>query len=188
MSWDHGDYFQIRFSIGRSRRYHSMMRDFYRRLADLVTAIGAVSGTSAFVALFLSDRSSLLAKWLTGVIATASILNLVFGFGKKADLHDKLCKDFTKLASEMISLPANKQNLLAICAKRILIEVDEPTVRRVIDLRAAREEERASGISPDKLLPLTWLQERTPLGYFCDFDLAEVQKRLAKRASECRSA
>jgi hypothetical protein len=183
VSWYNGDCYDVLFGVGKSRRYHAMMRDFYRRCADAVTAITALSGTSAFVALFLEDRTTLVAKILIGLIAAASTLNLVFGFAKKADLHDKLCRQFTALAAEMATLPPVEENRRAICAKRLLIEVDEPTERRVIDLRAHRDEERSHGVPFDCQLPLTFLQQRTWFGYFFDFGLAEVQRRLAERAN-----
>jgi hypothetical protein len=187
VTWDDDDYYDVCVGVGKSRRYHAMMRDFYRRCADAVTSVSAISGTSAFVALFLQDRSSVAAKWFTATIAVASILNLVFGFSKKADLHDKLCRQFTQLAAAMTLWPANKGNLAKARAERLTIEVDEPTVRRVIDLRAHNDEIRARGVLPDRLVPLGWLQQRTWLGYFLDFGLAGVEARLRLRAESDRT-
>lgn len=187
MSWSEGDFAQINFAIGKSRRYHSMMRDFYRRLSDAVTAITALTGTSAFVALFLADRSTIWAKILIGMIAAASTLNLVFGFSKKSDTHDKLFKDFTKLSSELELLPATDKNLQKMRAKRKNLEVEEPSIRRVIDLRACLDEERSWGMADEDLIPLGWWQTRTPLGYFFDFGLSGVDERRAKRPSAAAS-
>ena len=178
MTWDDEDYYEVCVGVGKSRRYHAMMRDFYRRCADGVTAISAISGTSAFVALFLEDGNSVAAKWLIAAIAVASILNLVFAFSKKADLHDKLCREFTHLAAEMTLWPATKANLAKARAERLRIEADEPTVRRVIDLRANNDEWRSRGV--ENLLPLSLLQQRTWLGYFFDFGLVGVDKRWRK--------
>jgi hypothetical protein len=178
MTWDDGDYYEVCVGVGKSRRYHAMMRDFYRRCADGVTSVSAISGTSAFVALFLEDRQSVAAKWLIAAIAVASILNLVFAFSKKADLHDKLCRQFTTLAADITLWTATKANLTKAQAERLKIEVDEPTVRRVIDLRATNDEWRSRGV--EMLLPLGFLQQRTWLGYFCDFGLLGVEKRWLK--------
>lgn len=180
MSWS-GEGYETCVAVHKSRHYHAMMRDFYRRCADLTTAISALSGTSAFVALFLADRASVAAKALTGIIAITSVLNLVFGFSKKADLHDTLCRRFTELAAEMAAWPETETNITKARTKRIRLEVDEPTVRRVIDLRAQNVEMRARGVLEKKLNPLSFLQDRTWLGYFLDFGLAGVSKRRAQR-------
>ncbi|MFA5600905.1 MAG: hypothetical protein WCY15_01645 [Phenylobacterium sp.] len=177
MTWDDDDYYDVCVGVGKSRRYHAMMRDFYRRCADTVTAVSAISGTSAFVALFLQDRNSTVAKWLTATIAVASILNLVFGFSKKADLHDKLCRRFTQLAADMTLWPATEENLAKARAERLLIEMDEPTERRLIDLRATNDEWRSRGV--EIMLPLGFFQ-KTWLAYFCDFGLSGVERRFAK--------
>jgi hypothetical protein len=182
MTWDDDDYYDACFGVNKSRRYHAMMRDYYRRCADTVTSISAISGTSAFVALFLTDRNSTAAKWLIGLIAVASILNLVFGFSKKADLHDKLCRQFTGLAADMAEWTATKVNLQRARAGRLRLEVEEPTVRRVIDLRAHNDELRSRGVPIERLVPLDFLQRKTWLGYFLEFGLSGVDKRLKRRA------
>lgn len=146
-----------------------------------MAAVSAISGTSAFVTLFLADRNTLPAKILTGLIATASILNLVFGFGKKADLHDKLAREFTKLAADIEVLPATPSNLAKCKARRLNIEADEPTVRRIIDLRAQNDEWRSRGVRHDRLCPLGYFQRRSWLAYFFDFGLGDLEARLKER-------
>lgn len=177
MNWDEGDFYDIACGVGRSRRYHSAMRDFYRRIADFITAITAISGTSAFVAIFLVNRAAWPAQVLTFVIAAASTLNLVYGFGKKADLHDKLTREFTKLAGEIELWPPDAQHLAKARSRRVNIEVDEPHVRRLIDLRAQNDEWRARGIPYERFAPLTDRQKSWWLAYFMDWGLDKLEAR-----------
>ncbi|KQS55918.1 hypothetical protein ASG17_07660 [Brevundimonas sp. Leaf363] len=157
------------------------MREFYRRIADLITAISAVSGSGAFVALFLVDRTTLIAKILMAVVGVTSTLNLVYGFAKKADLHDKLTKDFTKLAADMALWPADDEHLHQARSRRITIEADEPHVRQLINLRAQNDEWRARGVPEDRMCPLTKRQKSWWLAYFMDWGLAELEDRIHER-------
>lgn len=181
LSWDVGDCYDVAFGVGKSRRYHSAMRDFYQRLSDLITTVNALTGTSAFVALFLEDRGALSAKLLIGLIAIASVLNLVFRFQKKADLHDSLVKRFAKLAVWMERTPATEANRREACAQRLEIEADEPTVRRIIDLRAHNDELRSRGVPLARHLPLGWSHRNLPFGYCFDYGLAGVEERMKSR-------
>jgi len=179
-TWDDDGYYDLAFGVGRSRRYHAFMREFYQRLSDWTLAAQALTGAAAFVALLPAQPNSLLAKLLTAVVAIAATLDLVFRFSHKARMHDDLCRKFTQLAADMAEMSATPENLQRACAARIRIESEEPTERRLIDLRAHNDELRARGIPLDRLVPLAFWQ-RSWVAYLFSFGEDGIAKRLKAR-------
>jgi hypothetical protein len=171
MSWDDGDFYDVAFAIHRSRRYHAKMRAFYQTFHDYTTAATAISGASGFVAI-VAD-AAVIAKVLTAIVAIASSLDLVFGFDKKAALHDGLCRRFTDLAARLEEWDQTIENLRRAKEARLEIEKDEPSEKRLIDLIAQNEESRSRGVSTDKLVKLTWWQRR--FGYLFTFGMKEIE-------------
>ncbi len=104
------------------------MRAFYQGCHDYTTAATAISGTSGFVAVL--SNAPKLAAWLTAVVALASTLDLVFGFDKKAVVHDALCRRFTELAAKIEAMSATEDNLIKAKEQRLAIEVTIPRQSR----------------------------------------------------------
>ncbi len=172
MTWNDDGFYDVSFAVNKSRRYHAKMRAFYQASHDYATAATAISGTSGFVAV-LADASTA-AKVLTAIVAVASTLDLVFGFDKKASLHDNLCRRFTDLAAKIEDTKPTLENFHKIREERINIEKDKPTERRLIDLLAQNEECRARGIKdPGDLISLTRAQRY--LGYIMTFGMRKIE-------------
>lgn len=176
-SWNDGEYYFCSFAVHKSRRYHAKMRAFYQTCYDLTVAATAITGSAAFVSLF--GDAPTLAKWLTGTIAIASTLELVFGFSKKAELHNRLCRRFTKLAASLEKMPVTTDSLITVRSKRLQIERDEPTEKRLIDLVAYNEESRSRGVSAENLVPISKYQR--VFGYVCTFGLTKIDQWWATR-------
>ena len=97
------------------------MRAYYQRLNDLVLAANAVLGAGAFMAL-LGGRGTLLAQIFIGIVAAGSALNTILSWGKKAKVHDELCRRFTGLAAKIAEWDATEANHKKACAERLKIE------------------------------------------------------------------
>jgi hypothetical protein len=138
MTWNDGEFYDVSFAINKSRRYHAKMRSFYQSCHDYSTAATALSGASGFVAVLSSAPT--IATYLTAIVAISSTLDLVFGFDKKASIHDGLYRRFTALAGTLEELPATMPSLVRAKEQRLAIEIDEPTERRIIDLIAQNDE------------------------------------------------
>ncbi len=178
MSWDDDGFYDASFAINKSRRYHAKMRAFYQAAHDYSTAATAISGTSGFVAVLAWAPRVALA--LTAIVAISSTLDLVFGFDKKALVHDGLCRRFTALAAKIEDTPATLENLCKVKEARLEIEMDEPTERRLIDLIAENEECRARGVEEKELVVLT--NKQRYFGYIITFgmDKIEAQRKQAQ--------
>jgi hypothetical protein len=153
------------------------MRAFYQASHDYTTAATAISGASGFIAVLSS--ASTIAAWLTAIVAVASTLDLVFGFDKKAATYDGLCRRFTDLAANIEELPATPDSLKKIREKRLEIEKDEPTERRIVDLLAQNEESRSRNVSPNKLLKISRAQR--VFGYVITFGMKNIEDQYNNR-------
>lgn len=159
------------FAVGRGRRYHSKMQRFYQTWHDAVMAANALLGAGAFVVL-IGGSNTVLATVLTGIVAAASALETVLKPSEKASLHSDLSRRFTQLASDIARLDPIPKNLRRVASARLAIEVDEPPVRRLVDLLAHNEECRGRGYGEEHLFPLSAWQRR--LGYCADFGMKRL--------------
>lgn len=171
-SWEEGEYFELACGVGRSRRYHARMQAFYQSWHDGVAAANAVLGAGAFLALLGSIHPSVPIT-LTGVIAFINAFETVLKPSTKAEKHGSLQQRFTQLASEIVSAEPTPRNLQKLSAKRLLIDADEPPIRRLADLAAQNEEWGARGIA--RSIPLTWAQ-RSFLGCGFTFGMGRLEK------------
>ena len=180
LSWHDDPCYDTSFGVAKSRRYHAMFRDFYRRCHQLALALTAFAGSAAFVSLLPANPNSALAKVLTAIVAFATISDLVVDFSKRADQHDALCRRFTELDAKIRAWdPPTHDHYRQACAERIRIEADEPNRQQLINIRAQNEEESARGVPLDRLLPLGFWQ-RSWLGYFFTFGEGGLRKRILK--------
>lgn len=173
MSWNDGDYYYASFAVHKCRRYHARLRDFYRSAHNLILIANIVASSGAFVALLGS--LPWLATVLSGLVAVASLCDYVFQTEKTSALHAELCRKFTGLAADIEGLEETPDNLRRVRAKRLKIEADEPSEKRLVDLWAQREEERARGVEEARLIPLSRLQ-RSFLGCMFTFGMRRLER------------
>lgn len=167
-----GGYYYVAFAVEKSRRYHSKMRAFYEWCYYLTRAATALTGTASFFVVLANDLG--IAKYLTGVVAVSAALDSVFRFNRKARVHDLLCRRFTDLSAKIAVWEPKPAALRKARAVRLLIERDEPPVRRLIDLQSHNEECRALGKAEGLLIPLS-LGQRT-FGYVFTFGMKKLEK------------
>jgi hypothetical protein len=180
MSWDQGDYYDASFGVHKCRRYHAKLRDFYQAAYNFTVASNACAASGAFVAVLGS--LPILAGVLSGIVALASLLESIFRYEHTARYHQDLCRRFTELAAEIERLPATPKNLARIRARRLEIESDETTEKRLIELMASNEEARSRGVVEAQLQPLSWSQ--CHFGYFKTFGMRRLEKRKAKMEAD----
>lgn len=118
--------YKLDIAIRKSIRYHAKRRRFFENWHNISNAIAAISGSSAFAALWSGDNGHI-ALTLSAVVAISTSLDLVIGFAKKSSQYDELLKRFSRLLHETIVCPHTAENLTKWQAERIVIEEDEPT-------------------------------------------------------------
>lgn len=187
LTWDDEECYFVSFGVGKARRYHAYMREWYKRLHDLSAACAAVAGSAAFVALLPEAPNRRLVQSLAFIVTVATVLDLVLNWGKKADEHDELNRRFTELAAKMHEWEPSEESRLRACAERLRIEADEPTERRLIDLWAHNDELRARGVRFGELVPLSRWQ-RLPIAYFLTFGLGRLEERMRARDEAAKAS
>lgn len=146
-------------------------------------AANALLGAGAFIAL-IGGSGTMLATVLTGIVAAASAVETVLKPSDKARLHSDLTRKFTGLAADIMTCEPTQNNLQKVRAARLKIEMDEPPVRRLVDLLSHNEECRSRGISDEHCWPLTSLQRR--VGYCADFGMKRLDEWHANRSAAKR--
>lgn len=170
MTWQSGDAYNVSFGISKCRRYHAMLRDHYRRLHDTTLLLNTVAASGAFIA-FLGSLTEM-SVYLSAVVGLGSLFDLTCRWEEKARLHQELCQRFTQLAAKLERIEPTPGNVSRLKAKRLLIEADEPSVKRLVDLVAQNEEARSRGSSD--LVPLNRLQVR--LACWGSFGMGRLEK------------
>ena len=179
LSWHDDPFYDTSFGVAKSRRYHAMFRDFYRRCHQFSLSCTALAGSAAFASLLPANADFVVAKWLTAIVALATTSDLVGDFAKRSDQHHQLCRRFTELDAKMREWdPPSLEHLKQACAERIRIESDEPNIQSLINIRAQNQEEYARGVPFERLVPLGFWQ-RSLLGYFVSFGETRLRKKIA---------
>lgn len=173
-------FYDLDFSIHKSRRYHESLSRFYAGWRDRFRIVTAVAGSGAFV-LVVSDVSWL-AEGFTGFVALWAVLDIIASPDKKSDIHFDLSKRFTVLAAELETAARSEHALIALKAKRLEIETLEPPCKRLVDLAARNDECRAREFDPDDLVPISTWQRR--FGWYFDFGIERLERWKVERRQQ----
>ena len=147
---------QLSFAVIRSVKYHEYRQRHFKFWIDLFTFLNIVLGMltvylfahSQSLELILGSFTAL--KFAPGIaIAIVSSLMLVFRLSDKAQLHTSIRVDFQKLAVDLRNLDVeNRVDATTVSEgskRRTEIEVNEPPVLRVLDVRCHNETNQAMG-------------------------------------------
>jgi len=174
-----GEFYDLDFSVHRSRRYHEKLARFYASWRDRFRIVTACAGSGAF--LLIVRDFQVAAEFVTAFVALWAVVDIIVGPDKKHDLHNELCKRFTGLAAKIQQVPNTKESLRELVAERLLIEQNEPPCKRFVDFEARNDECRARGFPPDDFVPLRrWQRE---LGYYgFQLGMGRIEEWRAARA------
>jgi hypothetical protein len=176
--WLEGEFYDLDFSIQRSRRYHEKLSSFYGAWRDRMRVVTAIAGSGAFFVVVAKYQHT--AEIVTAFVGLWAVLDIILMPDKKHDRHNELCKRFIGLASKLQQLPHTEESLRELTAERLLLEENEPPCKRLVDLESRNDECRARGFSPDQLVPLIWWQRL--LGYYgATFGMDRIEKWKAER-------
>jgi hypothetical protein len=126
--------YMLDYDSSVAMRYHAARRSFLEGLDRLDPALTVIFGSTAFAAIVTAHP--VIAASAAALATTVSALNLAFGVGERARLHDTLFRRWADLKAELISLKKD----------------DEPGLQQIEIKRA-----RIDGDSPGQLLALTVL-------------------------------
>ncbi|MGY3347147.1 MULTISPECIES: hypothetical protein [unclassified Bradyrhizobium] len=93
LNWD---FYDLDFTVQRSRRYHEKLCGFYGVWRDWLKIVSVVAGSGVFVLLMASASHA--AEIISAFVAAWAILDFIVEPTKKADQHCELGKKFTDLA------------------------------------------------------------------------------------------
>jgi hypothetical protein len=180
LTWD---FYDLDFSVQRSRRYHEKLCAFYGTWRDWIKTVSVIAGSGIFVLLIVA-KASYFAEIVAAFVALWAILDYVIEPAKKADKHCDLGQKFTDLAILIARSPRSEECLGDLQARRLEIEKMEPPCKRLVDLQARNDECRARGLPPDEQVPLSWAQRY--FGYFVTFGMQRLEKWKSDRQRQAQ--
>jgi hypothetical protein len=179
-----GDFYDLDFSVQRSRRYHEKMCAFYGVWRDWIKIVSVIAGSGVFLLLLASATH--FAEVVAAFVALWSILDYVINPAEKADKHCDLGKEFTELAIRLARADRTIATYGELSAVRLEIEKSEPPCKRLVDFQARNDECRAREFPPEDIIPLS-LPQRW-FGYFATFGLPKIEEWKAARQREVRAS
>ncbi len=147
------EFYDLSFSVNKSRRYHERMCAFFGSWRDWMRIITAVAGSGAF--LLVTAKVQGWAELLSAFVALWAVIDIIVAPDKKAEEHRKLCERFVRLAERLATVAKTRHELDEGVKARLRIERDEPPVKRLVDLQARNDECRARDFPPGKEVPLS---------------------------------
>ena len=169
-------YRHLLFGIRRSVRYHRHRERFLDWISNTFKVATAVAGSATVV--------SLLAKagpWWPEAAATLTALfsafDIVVAPGRTARLHNDLARDFIGLEKDTLGAGSglSREDLVALEARRLDIEANEPPHYRVLNMICHNELVRALGESPEHYVDV-WCFQRW-LANLVDICPGRLEKR-----------
>ena len=175
-----GRFYDLDFSIHKSRRYHEKLAAFYAAWRDRMRVVTVIAGSGAFFVVVNEYKHA--AEVITAFVALWAILDIIIMPDKKHDKHNEFCKRFTALAAKIERAGVSEDEYHELAAERLLLEVNEPPCKRLVDLEARNDECRARGFPPDDLVPLGCFQRA--LGYYFTFGMPRLERWKAQRQAQ----
>jgi hypothetical protein len=177
-------YYDLDFSVRKSRRYHEKLCAFYGVWRDWVKIVTVLAGSGAFFLIFADAKHA--AEILAAFVAAWAAIDYMVAPDKKAEKHRELCEAFIDLAKQIETTPRTEKAYRTLAAERLELEKAEPPCKRLVDLAARNDECRARDFSPEDLVPLNGWQ-RT-FGYMFTFGMKRLEDWKAERQRQVRAA
>lgn len=139
------------WAIDASVRYHERRQAFYERVDALVNALNLIVGSAAVLAVIQSAPSWVVVT-SSATVAILSLINITMRSSAMASLHAQLKQRYIgvlirldKLNRPKVSEESFRKELRKLREERLLIEVDEPTIYRIVHVMAHNELLMAEG-------------------------------------------
>ena len=170
-------YSDLLFGVRRSVRYHRRRERFLDVAGAWFRVLTAGAGAATALAL-LAEFSAWQVS--TAAVATAvfSVLDIVFMPERTARLHNELARDFIALEQDMLRIPPDppQDDVTALVARRLAIEMREPPHLRALNLMCHNELVKAMGAPADNYVDIPWYQ-RGLMAQLADINIDFLEKR-----------
>ncbi|MDE0206128.1 MAG: hypothetical protein OXP66_08900 [Candidatus Tectomicrobia bacterium] len=158
------EYGMLLFGVQRSVRYHMRRRRFFDGITRVTNAASLIFGSSALFVLLFHEMPSEHFSWaplIPAIVGAVSIVALVYESPRMARVHSELARKFIELEQRMVLEPdADGDTLKQFRAQKLVIEVDEPPIHRILDALCRNELIRAYGYDK-RMYPATRFERLT---------------------------
>lgn len=153
-----GDLYALGFGVNKSIRYHTKRRAFFDAAHRVCMLVALLGGSAAFFSFFGDKKATGAIAGLA--VAVAAVIDQAFAFPERAREHDKLAERFSEFAIELFAAHGaiTSADIVALKAKRLRLEISEPTALAALNVICHNEEATARGFGSDQLYRVGWLQ------------------------------
>ena len=175
----------LAWGVETSVRYHERRQAYYEGADAFVNAVNLIAGSGAVLAIAKSAPAQVIV-WLTAAVAILSFINLTMRSSHMAAVHSQMKQRFVELLKRIRRLdPEAKtfsKKLGLLEQRRLSIEMEEPTIYRVVSVLAHNELAFANGYGDEVLWHVPWYKHLT--AHFIRWEPTGLVTRAAKKASK----
>ena len=172
------------FGVKRTVRYHLHRRRFFKFWKAVTDFLVIASGGTVISLASAQDKKTWIVVAAGAVTALFGTLDLVIGFSDKSRDHRDLLEKFSKLEAEMTKDAVAKERLVEFTNKRLELEVDEPPIKRVLNMFSHNELVIAMDCPQEHLADIKWWQSLAKQF----IDICPERIRTFKQIDDARSA
>ena len=124
-------------------RYHGRRKAFLDGLSRVGPAISVIFGSASFAGVISNHPE--IAGGAGIVVVIFSALNLAFGWGERARLHERLFREWASLIGKLAMLPEGDDSLRVLEVERAKIDGDSPNQLYALSAICENEEKEVRG-------------------------------------------
>lgn len=174
----------LAWGVETSVRYHERRQAYYERADAIVNSVNLIAGSGAVLAI-AKDAPNPIVVWLAAVVAVISLVNLTMRSSHMAAQHAGLKQRFVDLLKRIKRLepeaPCFKKRLMAIEQRRLSLEMEEPTVYRIVCVLAHNELAFAHDYGDEALWHIPWHKQLT--AHFVRWEPTSLRTRAKRKVS-----
>ena len=153
-----GRWRDLLFGLRVSQRYHERRWQFFLSCNQMVSFVAVFASTTGAIALLFLDWSW---AWVLVVaVAAVGLADLIYGSARKAGQHAVLKREFVLLERQMILLDCSEEALKKMVAARLVVEANEPPIKRNLAKMAHNDVLRSMGYGPKEKLSISWIKRQ----------------------------
>jgi hypothetical protein len=153
----HLKFHSIQFRVHVSMRYHQARRAWWGNLNRISSALAALAGSAALIAVFGDAHKSIWA-WVSAISGSLAALNSALAFAERSREHADLYRSFSGIASRMAASSSTDEAAGRTFEAEVLqLEASEPPTIHSLNVICHNQECEAQGLPQQYKCRVYWI-------------------------------